>query len=136
MANTLPKANQRRTEPHAHHAIQVTLALGGMIRFIAGDLDISGTAVAVAPDAVHVFEASGLMAHLFIEPESRAGRTISHALLKGAALAEVPADHLNDIAERIAVIYADLPQNGSGLIEPGQSFIDRLAGGQIGNAPD
>lgn len=136
VANTLPEANRRRTEPHAHHAIQVTLALGGKIRFIAGDLDIGGAAVAVAPDAVHVFEASGLMAHLFIEPESRAGRTITHALLNNAALAEVPTAHLNDIAERIAAIYADPVQNNSGLIELGQSFIDRLTGGRIGDAPD
>jgi AraC family transcriptional regulator len=136
VANALPKKTVPRTEPHAHHAIQVTLALDGTIRFLAGDLDIRGDAVAVAPDAVHVFEASGLMAHLFIEPESRAGRTISHALLEGAPLAAVPAGQLHDIAERITAVSGDAAQSNTSLIELGRGLIDRLAGSRSGDAPD
>jgi AraC-like DNA-binding protein len=136
VVDAIPKARQPRTEPHAHHAIQVTLAMGGHIRFLASELDMSGPAIAVASDAVHVFEATGLMAHLFIEPESRSGRIIARALLKGGPLAAVPSALVADLAERIAAHFCSPTRDDDALVELGRALIDRLAGGATGDAPD
>ena len=60
----------RRTGLHAHHAIQVTMSLGGHFRLDTPGLHVGGDAVAVAPDAGHTFAAEGLIGLLFVEPES------------------------------------------------------------------
>ena len=63
----------RRTDEHSHHAIQLTLAVDGAYRLSVGGADLEGPAALVAPDTPHVFEPRGLVALLFIEPESPAG---------------------------------------------------------------
>jgi AraC-like DNA-binding protein len=131
-----PAAAGRSTEPHAHHAIQVTIAMGGRIRFLSGDMDLGGEGIAVAPDAVHVFEASGRMAHLFVEPESRSGRVLLRALLGGAALAGFPATTLGDLVEQIAANFESAVRDDPALVDLGRALVDRLAGGVTGDAPD
>lgn len=131
-----PTGKRTRTEPHAHHAIQVTIAMGGHTRLVAGDLDLQGNAIAVAPDAVHVFEARGLMAHLFIEPESRSGRAIARALFDGAALVRIPTAMLGDFAERIAASFLNRVRDDDALAGLGRALVSRMAGGAAGDAPD
>ena len=69
-----------RTERHAHHAHQLTLALEGEFRFRT---DSKGPwteyrAALVASHCLHEFELDGtLVAHLFVEPESTPGRALS-----------------------------------------------------------
>ena len=70
----------RLNESHSHHAVQVTLALDGDFEFESGEHRVGGDIVAVAPDAPHAFNARGLFAHVYIEPECRAGRTAANAL--------------------------------------------------------
>jgi AraC family transcriptional regulator len=135
LAKTISEGRSR-TEPHAHHAIQVTLALDGEIRFIAGDLDVRGEAIAVATDTPHVFEASGLMAHLFVEPESRSGRIISRSLLDAAPLAVVPPALLGGLPERISAGFNDPERDDADLIEFGRALVGQLTGGAVGDAPD
>lgn len=127
---------RKRTEPHAHHAIQVTIAMGGPIRLVAGALDLQGSAVAVAADAVHVFEANGLTAHLFIEPESRSGRAIARALFDGAELVAVPAATLGDFAERVAANFRSPARDDDALAELGRALVAKMVGGAPGDAPD
>ncbi|MDB5692371.1 MAG: AraC family transcriptional regulator [Alphaproteobacteria bacterium] len=74
-----------RADFHSHHAIQITLALEGDFELRTADERLRGPAVAVAADASHVFEASGLVAFLFVEPESREGRALA-ASFRGKAL--------------------------------------------------
>lgn len=116
--------------------MQVTIRLDGWIRFKAGEQDVSGDAVAIATDKPHLFEASGRMAHLFVEPESRNGRVISRALLGSAVLAPVPAAPLRDLADAIAANFADPRCDDAGLVALGRALVDRLTGGVTGDAPD
>ena len=65
---------------HAHHAVQVALALEGRFRFQSpGDgewLDCAGAVI--ASNQPHAFDGRGAptLAHLFVEPESLAGRVL------------------------------------------------------------
>jgi AraC family transcriptional regulator len=73
----------RLNEPHAHHAVHVTLSLDGDFELESGAHRVSGVVVAVAPDALHAFNARGLFAHVYIEPECRPGRAAANALFSG-----------------------------------------------------
>jgi len=59
---------------HAHHAVQGSVALQGRLRVsIAGRAPDRAAAVLIAPDVPHAVSASGLVAHFYALPESRAG---------------------------------------------------------------
>lgn len=126
----------RRTEPHAHHAIQITLGLGGWFRLDAGGSEVRGNAVAVAPDATHVFEAEGLVAILFVEPESRTGRAISKSLFGGENLAAVPPSMLSDFGPRIAANFRCHVRDDHSLIDLGRELAAHMAGGTVALEPD
>lgn len=72
---------------HAHHAIQLTVCLSGVLSLTSRNGTISGPAIAVASDAPHRFEARGLPVFIFVEPESSAGRALAAALFSAADLA-------------------------------------------------
>jgi hypothetical protein len=74
-----PPTTVRRTDFHAHHAIQVTLALDGVFRLEAPDRALEGPAAVVAADVRHAFEPVGVVGLLFLEPESPEGRAIQSA---------------------------------------------------------
>ena len=89
----------KRTDFHAHHAVQVTLALDGHFRLDTKNAHLTGDAAAVAADAQHAFEPEGLMALVFIEPESRAGRAVARRLFTGVELAAVPRELMGDLRD-------------------------------------
>jgi AraC family transcriptional regulator len=62
--------------PHAHHAIQITFLLQGAIEIRANNDCCTGPVVAVRSDVAHSFWGRGAVAHLFIAPESAAGRAL------------------------------------------------------------
>ena len=126
----------RRTDPHAHHAIQITLSLGGRFRLDDGGPEVSGDAVAVAPDATHVFEAEGLVAMLFVEPESRTGRAIAKALFDGRSLAPMPPAMLGDFGSRIAESFRGVRRDDSALAGLGRGLAAQLAGSVVAAEPD
>ncbi len=69
-----------RTQWHEHHAHQLTLALEGDFRFRSeaeGRWEVYRGSI-VPSHCTHQFEVDGIrMAHLFIEPESQAGRALT-----------------------------------------------------------
>jgi AraC-like DNA-binding protein len=136
--NATPETSRatQRTDLHAHHAIQVTLGLGGRFRLDTPELHVGGDAVAVAPDAEHTFEAEGLFAILFIEPESRQGRAIAAQLFRGPALAAVPETMLGDFRARIAAAFTGSGRDDAAFIALGQGLIAHMAGGARGDVPD
>lgn len=138
VVNATPQATRQtqRTDPHAHHAIQVTLGLGGRFRLDTPGIHVGGDAVAVAPDAEHTFEADGLVAILFVEPESRQGRAIAGRLFHGAALAAVPHASLGDFRERIAAAFRTSGTEDAAFVALGQGLIAQLAGSARGDVPD
>lgn len=74
---------------HAHHAIQLTVCLSGTLELATADQSLNAAAIAVASDARHRFRASGLLAFIFVEPESRLGRGLAQALFGAGPLAEL-----------------------------------------------
>lgn len=88
-----------RVAPHAHHAIQVSLALSGVLRF-RGDTTADWTeyrAALIRPHERHQFDGGGAsVAQLFVEPETAQGRTLlrRHAAVPIQALADALAQPL------------------------------------------
>ena len=76
-----------RNAMHAHHAFQLTFSLGGEFKLHLDDRIVPGPAAVVAPDTTHAFEARGLVALLFVEPESRAGRSLGKLIAGQSAAA-------------------------------------------------
>jgi len=101
LMEALPAAGKasNTTDFHAHHAVQITLSLGGRFELRTSDRRISANA-AVAPDVSHIFEAVGPIAILFVEPESRPGRAMSRSLFGETPLAPIPSDLVMDLIER------------------------------------
>ncbi|MEI9850591.1 MAG: AraC family transcriptional regulator [Sphingomonas sp.] len=75
---------------HAHHAIQITVALWGELELATAELALRMPAIAVAAGVRHRLRGSGLHAFIFVEPESRHGRALA-ALFVGGGL--VALDH-------------------------------------------
>jgi AraC family transcriptional regulator len=126
----------RRTDFHAHHAIQLTISLGGWFKLDTADTNVRGDAVAVAADAEHIFEAEGLMAFVFVDPESRAGRAISERFFAGEALAAIPPDMLGNFRERIASAYAAPVRNDAVFVEETRALLGRLGADATAEEPD
>jgi AraC-like DNA-binding protein len=120
----------RRTDFHAHHAIQVTFGLGGWFKLDTADLSVRGEAVAVAADTPHVFEAEGLIAMIFIEPESRFGRAVARDLFADAKLAAVPRDRLEHLCARIRDNFRAATRDDETLVTLGRDLLASLAAGR------
>jgi AraC family transcriptional regulator len=67
---------------HAHHAIQIVVALDGMVAISGEDNRWRrGAGIIVQPDVVHSFDCNGAMgAMLFVDPESNEGMWLHRAL--------------------------------------------------------
>jgi AraC-like DNA-binding protein len=114
-----------KTRPHSHHAVQVTLLLRGWFTLETGDVKVSGTAAAVAPDAEHAFQAEGAVAHLFIDPDGRRGRELQRALFAGAPL--VPIHGLGDARGRLLAAFDAPRREDQTLIDLGRDVVAQLA---------
>lgn len=126
----------QRTDFHAHHAIQVTIGLGGRFRLDTAEGHVGGDAVAVAADASHVFQAEGLVALLFVEPESRLGRAVASALFSGPVLAGVAESQLGDFRGRAVAAFRAPGGDNAALETLGRELIHRLAGAAKAHPPD
>ncbi|NEX91566.1 AraC family transcriptional regulator [Caulobacter sp. 17J65-9] len=94
-------------EPHAHHAVQLTLSFGDDFRFEADGRVVTGRAAMVASDVLHAFRAKGEIAHLFVEPESRIGRALLAAFCAEAPVSLLPQAVLQDAADALARAWRD-----------------------------
>lgn len=115
------------TSPHAHHAHQVTLSLGGGFVLTDDSRSCTGPVAAVAADHRHGFTATGMAALLFIEPESIAGRTLSARFPAGAALVDLDPEPLGPaIADLRASFVAGRPD--AAFIAIGRALVTMLCG--------
>ncbi len=133
---TRPAAPGRSTDLHAHHAIQVTIGLGGRFRLETTNGHVGGEAVAVAADVGHTFQAEGLFAILFAAPESRLGRAITARFFQASDLSAIPRDMLGDFPERIAALFRAGGRNEEALIAQGRGLISHLAADVRADVPD
>ena len=113
-----------RTDFHAHHAIQVTIALEGDFELQTAEERQTGPAVAVAADALHIFQADGKVAFLFVEPESDPGRSLNAAFHNGHALARISTDA---IASQLMTLE-DQSIGDEDLVRAGKEIMAALAG--------
>jgi AraC-like DNA-binding protein len=130
-----PGATSNTTDYHSHHAIQVTFPLGGQFELRTKKAAIKGPA-AIAPDASHIFEANGLNALLFIEPESEAGRAICATLFRNSSLVSVPEPLVADITKRMAKAYSADPIDEKLLEVLGRALVTALAGLSSAKQPE
>jgi AraC-like DNA-binding protein len=92
---------------HAHHAIQVSLALsdGAVQLMTPGAAWTAYRAAIVAANQSHAFEApANLVALIFIEPESVAGRALRQRYCEG--IAALDGKLLGAAATQLAALYA------------------------------
>ena len=82
----------RVVPPHAHHAIQIVIAVDGEVAICGKEEDWrKGAAVIVRPDAVHSFNCSGAMgAMLFVDPESAEGAWLGNSLKRDITIVSGP----------------------------------------------
>ena len=131
-----PRPTPRSTGWHAHHAIQVTLSLGGWFQLDTAGESLRSDAVAVAADASHRFQAEGLVAILFVEPESRAGRAVARRLFAHRELAALPDDLSTDFRARAAAAWREPGQETDPFEALGRTLIQRMAGDGPADIPD
>lgn len=126
-SSRLEPVERRGAEFHAHHAVQIVIALEGAFRLSTREGSLGGGAAAVAPDTPHAFEAEGRFALLFVEPESAAGRAITALLFADADLSAPPSEIVSSFAPRLSEAYDAAPLGRAHLAQVGQALVERLA---------
>jgi AraC-like DNA-binding protein len=119
----------RSAQPHAHHAIQVTLAPGHPVRMrceACPDWRESRVSI-VMPDRSHQFDGGGQdVAMVFVEPETTAGRALL-ARYGDSALSEIADDAVLDTA-RSLLRQLDEGAEDAILVAGAKRIVERLAG--------
>jgi AraC family transcriptional regulator len=126
----------RRTDFHAHHAIQVTIGLGGWFKLGTASASQDGEAAIVAADIALDFAAGGLIALLFVEPESRMGRAMTRRFVMEAELAPIPGHVVGEFRDRAAAAFHASPRDDAALIDLARALVERLAGDGATDRPD
>lgn len=117
-------------QSHAHHAIQISLALSGAVRFRRHEQDrwIDYSAAMVLPDEAHQFDGNGqTVAQLFIEPETAQGRALLERSAKEPIIA-LSGDAIDQIHATLQRLFAARATDAA-LIAAGEQAIARLSGG-------
>ena len=125
-----PRAAGRSTDVHAHHAIQFVFALEGHFELSGGGGRVRGPAAAVAADAPHAFTAQGVVALLFIDPETSLGQSLARNLFGAGTLTAVPPDVMSEPAVGLLAAFRDPATDEAALRELGRAFVARLGGAQ------
>lgn len=126
-SSRLEPVERRGAEFHAHHAVQIVIALKGTFRLSTREASLVGGSAAVAPDTPHAFEAEGRFALLFVEPESPAGRAITALLFADADLRAPPPEIVSGFAPRLSEAYDAGLVGRAQLAQIGQALVERLA---------
>ena len=93
---------------HAHHAIQIVIALDGLVTVCGRDDQWrEGPGLVVKPDVVHSFDANGALgAMVFVDPESHEGRWLTSSLIDEITM--VPGERLASSASELRA-FAERP---------------------------
>ncbi len=112
-----------RTDRHAHHALQVSLALKGRIEIEGRDETVAGAGAAVASDVEHAFVGEGTVAQLFIDPDGRAGRAVARRLFARSTVVAVTDAAVHELARNLLA-----RRSKEALKDIGKSIVATLAG--------
>jgi AraC-like DNA-binding protein len=123
-----PGTQYPKTDVHAHHVVQISLALIGRVDFDSETERVGGVAIAIAPNAPHAFQGTGLVAHLFVAPEGRAGRQIARGLFSNGPIAAIPTEQLGDLPAQLRTTFENPRHTDDDLRAIGRKIITTLAG--------
>jgi AraC family transcriptional regulator len=118
-----------RTDWHEHHAHQLALALEGDFRFrTRADGRWETFEAAIVPShCAHQFEVDGTrLAHLFVEPESRAGRALA-GRFRGDRISPLPPGDAADAAGWLRSAL-DARLDAARMVETACEALARLSG--------
>ncbi len=120
-----------KTAFHAHHAVQVTLALDGTFTLEGREHHAAGAvAAAVAPDVEHAFEAHGAaVAHLFVDPDGHAGRELRRTLFSSADVVPLASERLGALRAQLHAGLQGRRRTDESFIELGRALLGQLAPG-------
>jgi AraC-like DNA-binding protein len=125
------------SELHAHHAIQLCIALSGTAQFRT-ETSAPWTlhrAALIPPDLPHAYQAPGQMvAHLFCEPESTLGRALLERFGRGGIVG-VPHGEIEPHAEALRSAFDDAVAEEE-LEDIGLETLHALSGHTPGHAVD
>ena len=120
---------------HSHHAIQLTTSLAGDLSISSTDETLRAPLLAVAADARHRFEAQGLLAFIFVEPESRMGRALTAALFEGHPLIALDDVAVASLLRPLVRTFEDGLDNQA-LLKIGRAVVEQLVPATQGKLPD
>lgn len=111
---------------HSHHAIQLSFLIDGRMAIECGERRIEGPVLMVGSGVAHRYTASGRVAHLFVEPESRAGRALVayHGIAAVKSLADAVAEAEVTTLDRL---WRD-QTCGDELRAQGEALLARMTG--------
>jgi AraC family transcriptional regulator len=120
-----------RGQPHAHHAIQISLALTGTLALRDADNGVWAeyTGALVPPHGRHQFDGCGQsVAQIFVEPETLLGRALLRRYT-GAPIIGLPGDGIGSLIAPLRTAYASAADNDV-LIAASQRLVVLLCGGE------
>lgn len=120
---------------HAHHAIQMTASLAGDLTLYTADEMLRAPMLAVAADERHRFEAHGLLAFIFVEPESRTGRALAATLFNERPLVEIDMSAVEHLLQPLRTTFDDALDNDA-LLGAGRAVVAQLVPETQGRLPD
>lgn len=120
---------------HAHHAIQLTACLSGQLALVSDTATVRAPVAAVAADARHRFDAHGLLVFVFVEPESRLGRSLTQALFAAADLVRLPAEAIVAQLEPLRHTF-DHGLAPDALLRAGRAAVEALVPSAQAPLPD
>lgn len=123
-----PGLRYPKTDLHAHHAIQITIALTGRIDFDSDGGHFGGEAIAIAPDVMHAFEGSGLVAHVFVASDGQVGRQLIRMLFAQTSIASIPIGSLGELPARLRATFEDPLHRDDDLRSLGRALVAQLVG--------
>src|SRR5512139_560018 len=117
------------TQAHAHHAIQISLALTGCVRFRTPEGRWSEYSAALIPSHQrHQFDGNGQsVAQLFVEPETLQGRALQERH-GGEAITAVEGESLEQVKDSLRRAFATRLEDEA-LILVAQRAVELLGGG-------
>jgi AraC-like DNA-binding protein len=96
---------------HAHHAIQITIALSGTLMLADERIELAARCLAVAADAPHRIESRGVLGFVFVEPESPLGRILSARLFADGRLAAIEDGHFLEALQALSGAFDGLSRD-------------------------
>jgi AraC family transcriptional regulator len=117
---------------HAHHAIQISLALSGRLRLRGNDDDewVEYAGAIVLPHRCHRFDGGGeSVANIFVEPETTQGRALLEQYT-GAPIIVLPGDTIERLVAPLRAAYA-VGADDDVLIAASQRFVVLLCGSEL-----